>query len=315
VRIVYVLPSNRGQQQPNNAANYFSLHWRPPHVTGIEFGELDSINIRGLSAMIVRSGVPTERIRYIIGATGEGRRKLRKSPGDPLTSVDYLFLDNSERVRVWLLSNAVLYDPLDLLVYCYRDRDDQRQATPAPPGINYLEEDDVHNWARDPAAERAGQMHVRALPQDIRQDPAPGNVPNEQQDEDSSDFSAASSDNSAAADWPEEPNGAPNGQRAESLAKRIPLGEKTSGLENRGLPLDLVHCPAQGDKGRKRGAQSSTENGAHQTPKRIRLSAILKEFVKSEGVQKRGLQFDDENSEEPKAKRLAREYLKWDARV
>ena len=35
----------------NVAPNYHALHWHPPHVNGVEFAELDSYDIRGLSAM------------------------------------------------------------------------------------------------------------------------------------------------------------------------------------------------------------------------------------------------------------------------
>ena len=80
---------------------------------------MDSSDIRGLSAMIARS-VPYDTIRYILGATGEGRRQLREDPALPISWVDYVFIDSDEGVRAWLLSNPVLEDPLDLLVYCHR---------------------------------------------------------------------------------------------------------------------------------------------------------------------------------------------------
>jgi len=35
-----------------------------------------------------------------------------------LDSIDYVFIDSDETVRAWLLSNPVLDDPLDLMVYC-----------------------------------------------------------------------------------------------------------------------------------------------------------------------------------------------------
>jgi len=168
VRIVYVLPSRRGlalsqfeRNKVNLAPNYNLLHWRPPHVNGVVFAELDSYDIRSMSAMIHRS-VPHQRIRYILGATGEGRRRLRRSPLQELDSIDYVFIDSDETVRAWLCSNPVLDDPLDLMVYCYRDRGSERQDTPALRRVEYLNQNDVRNWARDPA-QRIGQMHSREL--------------------------------------------------------------------------------------------------------------------------------------------------------
>jgi len=168
VRIVYVLPSRHGlalsQFERNNvnvAPNYNLLHWCPPHVNGVVFAELDSFDIRGMSAMIYRA-VPHHRIRYILGATGEGRRRLRRSPMRELDSMDYVFIDSDETVRAWLLSNPVLDDPLPLMVYCYRDRGSERQDTPALRRVDYLNQNDVRNWAHDPA-QRIGQMHSREL--------------------------------------------------------------------------------------------------------------------------------------------------------
>ena len=168
MRIVYVLPSRRGlvlskfeRNKINVTPNYDSLHWRPPHVNGVVFAELDSYDMHGLSAIIYRS-VPHHRICYILGAIGEGRRRLRRSPGQALDSLDCVFIDSDETVRVWLLSNPVLDDPLELMVYCYRDRSDKQEDTPALRRHNYLNQKDVRNWARDPA-QRTGQMHYRGI--------------------------------------------------------------------------------------------------------------------------------------------------------
>ena len=64
--------------------NYTLLFWRPPRVNGVRFAELHSSDIRGLSAMIART-VPYDTIRYILGATGEGRRQLREDPTLPIS--------------------------------------------------------------------------------------------------------------------------------------------------------------------------------------------------------------------------------------
>ena len=75
----FVWPSRRGQGQSpecraklNFRSDYNMLHWCPPHINAIDFTELDSSDIRGLSGMISRN-VTNDRIRYILGATGEGR--------------------------------------------------------------------------------------------------------------------------------------------------------------------------------------------------------------------------------------------------
>jgi len=64
--------------------------------------------------------VPHNVIRYILGATGEGRQQLRLHPGAQLSYIDYVFIEHDEDIRAWLLSNPVLDNPLDLLVYCHR---------------------------------------------------------------------------------------------------------------------------------------------------------------------------------------------------
>ena len=122
MRIIYILLSRRGlalsqfeRKKVNIAANYYLLYWRPLHVNGVMFAKLDSYDIRGMSAMIYRS-VPHHGIRYGPGATGEGHRRLRRSPMRELDSIDYVFIASDETVRAWLVSNPVLDDPLDLLV-------------------------------------------------------------------------------------------------------------------------------------------------------------------------------------------------------
>ena len=73
-------------------------------------------------------------IRYILGATGAGRQQLRLDPGAQLSYIDYVFIENDEDVRAWLLSNPVLDDPLDLLVYCHSPRDSGQVAHSALEG-------------------------------------------------------------------------------------------------------------------------------------------------------------------------------------
>jgi len=149
VHIVYVLPSRRGlalslfeRNKVHVAPNYNLVNWRPPHVNGVVFTKLDSYAIRGMSAMNYRS-VPHHRIRYILGATGEGRRRLRRSPMPEFDSMDYVVIDSDETVGACLLSNPVLDDPLDLMVYCYRDRGSEWHDTPALRRVDYLNQNDV----------------------------------------------------------------------------------------------------------------------------------------------------------------------------
>ena len=122
MRIVYILLSRRGlalsqfeRNKVNIASNYNLLHWRPLHVNRVMFAKLDFYDIHGMSAMIYRS-VTHHGIRYRPGATGEGHRRLRRSPMRELDSIDYVFIASDETARAWLVSNPVLDDLLDLLV-------------------------------------------------------------------------------------------------------------------------------------------------------------------------------------------------------
>ena len=96
--------------------NYRILYWRYPHINGVDFAELNSYDIRGLSSAILRF-VPSDSIRYIFGATGEGRRKLGEDPTHTLHYLNYIFIQSDEDVRTWLMSNQPNEDPLDVLVY------------------------------------------------------------------------------------------------------------------------------------------------------------------------------------------------------
>ena len=118
--------------------------------------------------MIVR-WVPVRRIRYILGAKGEGCRSLRQCPTEALSVLDFIFIEGSETMRAWLLSNPVDRDPLDLLLYCHRDEGDARGETPALRGRPYVGEDAVSDMASD-ADPTAGQMHTRASAADAGSD-------------------------------------------------------------------------------------------------------------------------------------------------
>jgi len=126
VHIVCVCnPASSGGQRPN----YCLLHWRPQNIHGVGFAESNSYDIRGLSAIIART-VPYNIVRYKHGATGDGRQHLCMDRGFQLACIDYVFIESDQEVRAWLLSNPVLQDRLDLMVYCHRPAMWERAATP-----------------------------------------------------------------------------------------------------------------------------------------------------------------------------------------
>ena len=108
-RAVHIVWTRRLSVTTVPEPNYTFLFWRPPCVNEVRFAELNSSDIRGLSAMIARS-LPYDTIRYILGATGQGRRQQREDPALPISWVDYVFIDSDEGVRAWLLSNPVHED-------------------------------------------------------------------------------------------------------------------------------------------------------------------------------------------------------------
>jgi len=311
VRILYVLSSRCGlalshfeRNKVNVTPNYNLLHWRTPHVNGVVFAELDSYDIRGMSAMIYRS-VPHHRIRYIHGATGERRRRLCRSPMRELDSMDYVFIDSDETVRAWLISNPVLDDPLDLMMYCYRDRGSGRQDTPVLRGVAYLNENDVRNWALDPA-QRIGQMHSRQL---FDESPADrqGSDTDDTRENDTSHLSESSSGLSDSAHGseilftilPRRPVG-----HAKCPANRIPLLAKSLSEQNRQLLLNVLHRTAQGEDDPMHSIQFDGHYRMEDTPEKCRLNYLIKEYRRSEETRKPCAGFDAESTEDPKSKRV-----------
>ena len=96
-----------------------------------------SYDIRGRSAMIYKC-VPHHQVCYIIAASGQGGRRLHRAPNQPLSFIEYMFIECHEYVRTWVPSNSGLDDPLDLLPYCYRDRHNKRQDTVELRSLPYL---------------------------------------------------------------------------------------------------------------------------------------------------------------------------------
>jgi len=110
-------------------------------------------------------------IRYILGATGEGRQQLPLHPCHQLSFIDYVSIEEDEDGRARLMLNALLDDPLDLLVYCHRPetRGTGRLRTPPLRGNNYLDENAIANWA----STAAQGNHIQAAPSDTRTDLEP----------------------------------------------------------------------------------------------------------------------------------------------
>jgi len=303
VRLVYMRPSRRGRglprdqrQRVNVPPDYHRLHWRHPHIQGIAFGELDSYNMAGLSAMIIRR-MPHDRIRYIIGATSAGRRSMRSEPDEPLTGIDYMFIQDNETVRAWLLSNPVADDPLDLMVYLHRDPGDDRPTTPAARGVPYFDEGEIRDFATEPR--RIGQIHLRDMPPDAAAEAevdleavdAEGRAENAEIHEaiematgpdkwsnlgsisgQSSASPSGASDGLGSAISPAavvDPNGSPS--------TRSPLASKAGTLLNRQRPYGIP--PSPGEKVRKRRALFEQETVEAPSTKKPRLGVITGNMI------------------------------------
>jgi len=75
---------------------------------------------------------------------------------------------NDYDIRAWLLSNPVLEDPLDPLVYCHRRYTADRVPTPPLRRNNYLPENDIADWVPQAGA-RTG---IQAPRKEVRPDPS-----------------------------------------------------------------------------------------------------------------------------------------------
>ena len=254
--------------------------------------------------MIYRS-VSHHGIRYILGATGEGRGRLGRSPMRELHSMDYIFIDSDETVRAWFLSNRVLDDPLDLIVYCYRDRGSEPQETQALRRVDYLNQNDVQNWAHDPA-QGIGQMHSPEL-FDNRPADREGSDMDDAREDDTSHLSKSSTGLSDSAHGseilftklPRPPVG-----HTKWPANRIPLLAKSLSEQNRQLLLPVLHRPAQAEDDPMHGIQFNVDYRMKYTPEKRHLNYLIKEYRRSEETRKRRGGFDAESTEDPKSKRV-----------
>jgi hypothetical protein len=255
----------------------------------VDFAELNSYDIGGLSSAILRC-VPSDSIRYIFGATGEGRRELREDPTHALHYSNYIFIQSDEDVRTWLLSNQPNEDPLDVLVYCHRPSTPARPATPPEPRHRYLAPNAVSNWANALAGRNvnpAAQPKGKAIPMNSTK--ASGS----QNPQDSPLFlpgwSSSSSDVSDDFD---------------STGRRIPLSIKPQGMLNTHRIMKQLWSPTHDDKARERKAQFDVDNWDERRSKMQCLAASAREFLKEDQLQKRRMVFEDDSKDELQVKRL-----------
>jgi len=241
--------------------------------------------------MITRS-IRNESIRYILGATGEGRRLLGEYQNTPLSWINYVFIDDDEKVRAWLLSNPVLEDPLDLLIYCHRPNNVSREPRPALRGQNYLVPGAVTNWANEAIGQdqlSGGSFDLEARRLEPRANPGLANEASAPQEGDYSDalllaLSGASWDFSAAGDGREgsvQISLSTSGERRESPPKSIPLALKSSSQLNIQHLAELGRHPAQGHMTQKRGVGSTTKIVMSVSPREFHWLPWLGNFRKA----------------------------------
>jgi len=258
--------------------------------------------------------VPHNAIRYILGASGEGRHQLRLHRAFQLSYIDNMFIENDEGVRAWLQSNPVLEDPLDLLVYCHRPASRERPATPPLRGHDYLHENAVANSAQH----AAGRHGLQAPRGDAGADPGPANALVKQAN-DSPPFHPGSSSSSSvvseAGEGPEASIGtspSPVGDPGESPAFHIPLGIQSlsqmhthQGSEQRG-----GRAHTQEDKVRKGGAHSDSEDlDFERLCKKMRQAASVGEWLNTKEDLKCRAEFNDEKGDEDPGSREAKRLL------
>jgi len=199
--------------------------------------------------------VPHNIIRYILGATCEGRQQLGVHPGAQLSYIDYVFIANDTDVRAWLLWNPVLHNLLDLLVYCYRPETQARLPTPPLQGHNYLRENGIANWA----STAAPGNHIQTARSDARTDPGLFNAGGQQEQRDDSrlflpGLSSSSSDVSDAEEGYQPSIGAlpsPVADRSKTLTQSKINIQKVSQLSARGGDTqyhNVRKCGAPSDK-------------------------------------------------------------------
>jgi len=87
-------------------------------------------------------------------------------------------------------------------------------------------------------------------------------------------------------------------------ANHIPLLAKSWSEQNRQLPFNVLHRPAQGEDDPMHGKQFNEDHQIEDTPEKRRLNYLIKEYRRSEETLKRCAGFDVASTEDPKSKRV-----------
>jgi len=233
-------------------------------------------------------------IGYILSATGEGRQQLHLHPAAQLCDIDYVFIENDEDVRAWLLWNRVLDDPLDLLVYCHRPETRGRLPTPPLRGPNYLRENAIANWA----STTAPGHRIQAARAAARTDPGPSNAGGEQEQQDDSPLflpglSSSSSDVSDA----EEGYQASIGASPSPVADRSKIQTQAKINIQKVSKLSACWGDTEYHNVLKRGAPSHEEDSAYLS-KKARQASYAVAWLKSKADRNVRAELEEEKGHE-----------------
>jgi len=272
----------------------------------VNFAELNSYDIGGLSSAILRCE-PSDSIRYIFGATGEGRCELREDPTQSLHYSNYIFIQSDKDVSTWLSLNQPNEVPLNVLVYCHLPSTPAGLATPPEPRHRYLVPNAVSNWANTLAGRNVtpeAQPKGKAIPMNSTkasgsQNPqgSPLFLPgwSSSSSDVSDDFD---SDRSRVVSMT-----SPVHQGGDSTGRRKPLSIKQQGMLNTHRIMKQLWSPTHNDKARKCKAQFDVDNWDDLRSKMQCLVASAKEFLKEDQLQKRRMVFEDDSKDEVQVKR------------
>ena len=105
--------------------NYCIPYWYYPHINGVDFAELNSYEIGGLSSAILRC-LPLDSIHYIFGATGEGWCELHENSTHALHYSNNIFFQSEEDVlgscRIHLMRTRLTFSCVVIIRQCQLDR-------------------------------------------------------------------------------------------------------------------------------------------------------------------------------------------------
>jgi len=173
------------------------------------------------------------------------------------------------------------------------------------PPVGYVNQNDVRNWAHDPA-QCIGQMHSRELLDDRPAD-REGSDTDDASEDDTSYLSVSSSGLSDSAHGSEilftilpcPPVG-----HAKWPANRISLLAQSWNEQNRQLPLKVLHRPAHGKDHPMQGLQFDEDYRGEDTREKHRLNYLIKVYRISEERRTCHAGFDAQSREDPKSKRV-----------